>query len=125
MHIVGSFVLFAPPDIFSHSDDNVPEGTGKPLEFAPGTEMTMSLAGYAETIKAWIEERAHRLASIRTCALLVSQAFFENGMRWTPSAPSSYIYIDKRLPNTWTKSDDSYFPGELSPISRVPWKLAP
>ena len=110
---------------FHPPDDNVPEGTGSPLQFAPGTAISISLAGYADTIKAWVEERGHPLPSIRTCALLVTQVFFEDGMRWGLGYPPSYMYIDKGLPNTWTKSDDFYFPGQLNPISRVPSKLDP
>jgi len=115
-----SFGAFNPPW------DNVPTGTGKPLQFAPGTEMTVSLAGFAQTVRAWVEERAHPLASVRTCALLVATAYFEDGMRWEPIGNTTfYEYVDRNNPNTFLKSDDFYFPGELNPMSRVPWKLDP
>jgi hypothetical protein len=111
---------------FHPPEDNIPEGTGKPLQFGPGKEMTISLDSYAETIKAWFEERAYPLASTRTCALLLTEPFFEDGMRWVPQRyPRYYEYFDKRLLSTWIESDDLYFPGDLNPMSRVPLKLDP
>ncbi|HEV2492315.1 MAG TPA: hypothetical protein VG204_04510 [Terriglobia bacterium] len=111
---------------FHPPEDNVPKGTGKPLQFAPGEEMTVSLAGQAEAVSAWIEERVHPLASVKTCALLVGDAYFEDGMRWGAiGGPIWYEYVDKGSPGAWMKSDDFYFPGKLNPMSRVPWKLYP
>jgi hypothetical protein len=108
--------------------DSVPKGTGKPLDFAPGSEMTISLGDHAETTTALasIKESGYSLASIKTCALLPGVAYFEDGMRWGPIGNTTfYEYVDRNNPNAFLKSDDFYFPGELNPISRVPWKLDP
>jgi hypothetical protein len=108
---------------FNLPGEVIPKGTGKPLQFAPRTEMTVSLADQAEDIREAIVDRGHSLASIRKCVVVVDVAYFEDGMRWGEGGHFPFSYVDKRFSNSWLQSDASYFPGDLNPMSRVPAEL--
>jgi len=104
---------------FNHPGEVIPKGTGKPLGFAPGTEMTVSLRGQAEAIRAAVQDRGQMpFAQVRHCVLAIDLAYFDDGMRWG-RGELPYDYVDKRSPNSWIPMDGSYFPGELNPTERV------
>jgi hypothetical protein len=92
---------------------NVPPGTGHPLEFGPGQEMTIPLADLADKIKAKIVAKTP-FSSATRCVIGVAFAYFDQpglmwgnyGMGWTLPDPDS--------PNGKKTLPIFFFPGDRS-----------
>lgn len=98
----------------------IPTGTGHPLNFGPGQEMTISLAGWAPAIKAKIEE-FRAFSSVSACILSTGTAYFEDGMEWGgPSFGYPQPMYAQPVSGAWAPMDPGFFPGVLNPLSRVP-----
>jgi hypothetical protein len=98
-----------------------PIGTGHPLEFEPGQEITIPLArGFADEIKAKIQA-ATPLASVTECFVAVNLVFFDQpSLKWG-NYGSGWAIADPASPKGYRKMGWS-FPLD---VSHATWDRPP
>src|SRR5208337_569791 len=62
----------------------IDQGSKKPLDFRPDQKIEISLAPYADELRAEIE-KLQPFSSIHTCFINVVGGFYEDGMQWVLS----------------------------------------
>jgi len=102
-------------ETFNHPGERIPQGTGKPLQFRGGQEMTISLADQVGAIRARIEEKMS-FGSVTKCVFGPEVAYFDEGIRWG-NLGNGYDVLSAQHPVIWLAMPD--FPGELNPVSHV------
>ncbi|MGD1101651.1 MAG: hypothetical protein ABSA59_06245 [Terriglobia bacterium] len=108
----GQIPALAAPVYFNRMRQHVPKGTGFPLNFRPGQEMTISLAGYVDAIKL-AKNTARPFSSLRKCAVLLISAYFtDQGLKWENHV--GYMLPDSSSPEGYKRLPGEYFPGDLS-----------
>lgn len=116
-HIYWELMLGQPPantlGTFNHPREVIPKGTGRPLNFAPGQEMTISLGDYIGPLKARIEGWKP-FASVNKCIIAVNHVYFDDGMRWS-NWGAGYA---QPFGDHWATMGGTFFPGEMNPIAR-------
>jgi len=91
-----------------------PMGTGHPLHFGPGQEMTIPLSGIADKIKA-AKYATKPFSDLTRCAIVVDGVFFEEkGMKWA-NGGYGYALPSPDGPNGYERRPPTYFPGDPSP----------
>jgi hypothetical protein len=90
---------------------NEAQSAGRPLHFGPGQEMTISLYGYVDSIKA-AENTKIPFSSLTKLEILYDVVFFEDqDLIWAPGR--GYLLPDPTSPNG-VKRLMGYFPGDRS-----------
>lgn len=91
----------------------VPAGTGQPLDFSPGQEITIPLAGgLGDKIKPKIEAKTP-FSSVTGCVIGIVSAYFDQpGLKWA-NFGMGWTLPDPNSPDGF-KTQFGFFPGDLS-----------
>jgi hypothetical protein len=88
----------------------VPKGTGRPLNFGPGQEVTISVSDYVESIMA-AKRTEVPFPNLTKCSVLFSDVYFEDqGLRW--AFGMDYMLPDADSPQGYRRLRTGYFPGD-------------
>jgi hypothetical protein len=90
----------------------IPTGTGHPLQFGPGQEITISLSVFADAIKEKIEARMP-FSNVTKCSIVVDHVYFEDkGLKWG-NFGFGYAMPDSASLLGYKRQPWDYFPGDM------------